>query len=59
LDDLPASRADQQSRQGNLPHRDRPQPAHGFTISRADLASCMLTLLGDPAIVHRHVSVAS
>jgi putative NADH-flavin reductase len=37
---------------------DRNLP-HGFTISRADLASCMLTLLGDPAIVHRHVSVAS
>ena len=37
---------------------DRNLP-HGFTISRADLATCMLTLLGDPAIVHRHVAVAS
>jgi putative NADH-flavin reductase len=37
---------------------DRNLP-HGFTISRADLARCMLALLDDPAIVHRHVSVAS
>jgi len=37
---------------------DRNLP-HGFTISRADLASCMLALLDDPAIVHRHVAVAS
>jgi putative NADH-flavin reductase len=32
---------------------------HGFTISRADLAACMLTLLGDPATVHKHVSIAN
>ena len=37
---------------------DRNLP-HGFTISRADLAGCMLKMLDDPAIVHRHVSVAS
>src|SRR6266496_996853 len=37
---------------------DRNLP-HGFTISRADLASCMLTLLGDPAAVRRHVSIAN
>ena len=37
---------------------DRNLP-HGFTISRADLAACMLTLLDDPATMHRHVSVAS
>jgi len=33
--------------------------SHGFTISRADLASCMLTLLDDPATVHRHISIAN
>ena len=32
---------------------------HGFTISRADLASCMLKLLDDPATVHRHISIAN
>jgi putative NADH-flavin reductase len=32
---------------------------HGFTISRADLAACMLTLLGEPATVHKHVSIAN
>src|SRR6266581_5687615 len=37
---------------------DRNLP-HGFTVSRADLASCMLTLLGDPAAVRRHVSIAN
>jgi putative NADH-flavin reductase len=37
---------------------DRNLP-HGFTISRADLAACMLTLLDDPATVHRHVSIAN
>jgi putative NADH-flavin reductase len=31
---------------------------HGFNVSRADLAACMLTLLDDPAAVHRHVGVA-
>jgi hypothetical protein len=33
--------------------------SHGFTISRADLASCMLALLDDPATVHRHISIAN
>jgi putative NADH-flavin reductase len=37
---------------------DRNLP-HGFTISRADLAACMLTLLNDPATVRRHVSIAN
>ena len=37
---------------------DRNLP-HEFTISRADLASCMLTLLDDPATVHRHISIAN
>ena len=37
---------------------DRNLP-HGFTISRADLAACMLTLLDDPSTVYRHVAIAS
>src|SRR5271165_5990022 len=37
---------------------DRNLP-HGFTISRADLAACMLATLADPATVHRHVAIAS
>ena len=37
---------------------DRNLP-RGFTISRADLAACMLTLLDDPATVHRHISIAN
>jgi putative NADH-flavin reductase len=32
---------------------------HGFTVSRADLAACMLTLLDDPATARRHVGIAS
>ena len=37
---------------------DRNLP-HAFTISRADLASCMLALLDDPATVHRHIAIAN
>jgi putative NADH-flavin reductase len=37
---------------------DRNLP-RGFTVSRADLAACMLTLAADAAAVHRHVCVAS
>ena len=37
---------------------DRNLP-HGFTVSRADLAACMLAALADPATVHRHIAVAS
>lgn len=37
---------------------DRNLPG-GLTISRADLAACMLTLLDDPAAVHRHIGIAS
>jgi putative NADH-flavin reductase len=37
---------------------DRNLP-HGFTVSRADLAACMLTLLGDQATVQRHVAIAN
>ena len=32
---------------------------HGFTLSRADLASCMLTLLDDPAVICHYVSIAN
>jgi putative NADH-flavin reductase len=37
---------------------DRNLP-RGYTISRADRAACMLTLLNDPTTVHRHVSIAN
>src|SRR5579871_1587897 len=37
---------------------DRNLP-HGFTISRADLAACMLAALADPATVHRHIGIAA
>jgi hypothetical protein len=37
---------------------DRNLP-HGFTVSRADLAACMLASLSDPATMHRHIAIAS
>jgi putative NADH-flavin reductase len=37
---------------------DRSVP-HAFSISRADLAACMLTLLDDPTTVRKHIFVAS
>lgn len=37
---------------------DRNLP-HGFSVSRADLAACILGLLGDPATVRRHVAIAN
>jgi putative NADH-flavin reductase len=37
---------------------DRSVP-HAFSISRADLAACMLTLLDDPTTLQRHIFVAS
>jgi putative NADH-flavin reductase len=37
---------------------DRNLP-RGFTISRADLAACMLALLGDAATIRRHVCIAN
>jgi putative NADH-flavin reductase len=37
---------------------DRNLP-HGFNVSRADLAACILALLDDPATVHRNVSIAN
>jgi putative NADH-flavin reductase len=36
---------------------DRNVP-HGFRVSRADLATAMLSLIGDVAVVRRHVAVA-
>ena len=37
---------------------DRNLP-HCFRITRADLATCMLTLLNDPTTVHRHICAAN
>src|SRR5580658_2632471 len=37
---------------------DRNLP-HGFTVSRPDLAACILATLADPATVHRHIAIAS
>ena len=37
---------------------DRNLP-HGFTVSRADLAACMLATLADPATVRHHIAIAS
>jgi hypothetical protein len=59
VDDHAPAQADQQSRQRHLPHRDRPQPATRMHDLRADLAACMLTLLDDPATVHRRISIAN
>jgi uncharacterized protein YbjT (DUF2867 family) len=37
---------------------DRNLP-HGFSITRADLAACMVAALQDPATAGRHVGVAN
>ena len=37
---------------------DRNLP-HGFSVTRADLAACMVAMLPEPAIVHHHVGVAN
>jgi putative NADH-flavin reductase len=34
-------------------------PPRGLSIPRADLAACLLALLGDPATVRQHIGVAS
>ena len=47
----PASGASRTATDRGLPHE--------FSISRADLAACMLTLLDDPAAVHRSIAIAS
>jgi hypothetical protein len=36
---------------------DRNLP-RGVTVSRADLAACMLGVLGDPATIHHHIGIA-
>jgi putative NADH-flavin reductase len=51
LTDKPARGTYRTAIDRNLPHE--------FSISRADLAACMLTLLDDPATVHRHVAIAN
>jgi putative NADH-flavin reductase len=51
LTDKPATGTYRTAIDRNLPR--------GYTISRADLAACMLTLLPDPATTHRHIGVAS
>src|SRR6266702_144488 len=38
------------------PATDRNLP-HAFTVTRADLAACMLTTLSDPATLHRHIAI--
>jgi putative NADH-flavin reductase len=50
LTDGPATGRYRISVEGNLPH--------AFRVSRADLAACMLTLIGDVPTVRRHVAVA-
>jgi putative NADH-flavin reductase len=37
---------------------DRNLP-RGYTVSRADLAACMLTMIDDPRTVHRHIGIAN
>ena len=32
---------------------------HAFTVTRGDLAACILATLSDPATVHRHIAIAS
>ena len=31
---------------------------NGLTVTRADLAACMLSVIGDPATIRRHVAIA-
>jgi len=51
LTDKPATGAYRTAVDQNLPH--------GFSVSRADLAACILALLDDPATVHRHIAIAN
>jgi putative NADH-flavin reductase len=50
LTDGPATGKYRISVEANLPH--------GFRVSRADLAACMLTLISDVPTVRRHVAIA-
>jgi hypothetical protein len=36
---------------------DRSLP-NGLTVTRADLAACMLSLIDDPATIRKHVAIA-
>jgi len=36
---------------------DRSLP-HGFTVARADLAACMLSLIDDPRTIGKHIGIA-
>jgi len=59
LDDRAAAQADRPGRHGGYRTAiDRNLP-RGYTISRADLATCMLSLVGDEASVHRHIAIAN
>jgi putative NADH-flavin reductase len=51
LTDKPATGTYRLAIDQNLPH--------GFSVSRADLAACILALFDDPATIHRHVAVAN
>ncbi|HEY2553383.1 MAG TPA: NAD(P)-binding oxidoreductase [Streptosporangiaceae bacterium] len=51
LSDKPAKGSYRTAVDRNLPR--------GFTVPRADLAACMLSLTGDRESVHRHVAIAS
>jgi putative NADH-flavin reductase len=51
LTDQPATGKYRTAIEANLPH--------GYTLSRADLAACMLDLIGDPAAAGRHVGIAN
>jgi putative NADH-flavin reductase len=31
---------------------------HGFSVARADLAACMLSLIDDPATIRKHIGIA-
>jgi putative NADH-flavin reductase len=50
LNSKPATSAYRTATDRNLPH--------GFTLSRTDLATCILATLSDPATIHRHLAIA-
>jgi putative NADH-flavin reductase len=54
----PPSLTDKPARGSYRTAVDRNLP-HGFTVSRADLAACMLGRIGDPAAVHHHIALAN
>jgi uncharacterized protein YbjT (DUF2867 family) len=51
LTDQPATGKYRTALDANLPR--------GYTLSRADLAACMLDVIGDPAAAGRHVGIAN